>query len=52
LDSRRVLALFPPSNYSTAVDVATRTKNEDKIRFVSKVAHPAKKFSIKRSFGQ
>jgi hypothetical protein len=43
---------FPSSNYSTAVDAATRTENEDKIRFVSKVAYPAKKFPTKRSFGQ
>jgi hypothetical protein len=27
-------------------------ENEEKIRFVSNVAHPTKKFSAKRPFGQ
>jgi hypothetical protein len=41
---RRVLAPFSPSNYSTAVEAATRTENEDKLRF--------EKFPNKRPFGQ
>jgi hypothetical protein len=47
----RALALFPPRNYSTAVDTATRIEHEDKMRFISKAAHPTKKFPAKRSFG-
>jgi hypothetical protein len=41
---RRVLAPFLPSNYSTAVDAATWTENEDKLRFEI--------FSNKRPFRQ
>jgi hypothetical protein len=49
---RRALILFLPSNYSTAVDAATRTKNEDKLRFGNKVTNFGKKFPNKRPFGQ
>jgi hypothetical protein len=45
---RRVLAPFPPSTYSSTIDVATRMENEDKIRFASEVVHLVKQFPAKR----
>jgi hypothetical protein len=47
---RRALALFPPNNYSMLVDAATRTENEDKLRFGNKAANFGKKFHNKRPF--
>jgi hypothetical protein len=45
---RRALAPFPPNTYSSAVNAATRTENEDKIRSASEAVHPIKQILAKR----
>jgi hypothetical protein len=47
---RKAFTPFPPSNYFTVVDAATRTENKDKLRFGNKATNFGKKFSSKRPF--
>jgi hypothetical protein len=49
---RRALAPFPPSNYYMAIDAATRTENEDKMRLGNEFTNLDEEFPNKRPFGQ
>jgi hypothetical protein len=52
LELRRALTPFPPNNYSTVVDTAMRTENDNKLRVGNKAANFGKKLLNKRPFGQ